>query len=151
MAKLMYAAVIRDDGDGGFWAEFPDLPGCFGYGDTKMECVTSASDALETHLAAMEADGIDIPDATDPADADGDVAWFYADTSTVELGGPSMMAADAARELGVSPARVSQLVADGRLDARRHGGMTLVTVESVRAYAATPRAPGRPRKELAPA
>ncbi len=148
MTKTMYAAVMRDDGEGGLWAEFPDLPGCYGYGDTAMECVRSASDALETHLAAMEEDGISLPEATDPDVEDGKVAWFYADTATVDLGAPSMTAADAARELGVTPARVSQLIADGRLDARRVGGTTLVTEESVGAYASTPRSPGRPKKEL---
>ena len=95
MTKRMYAAVIRDDGEGGFWAEFCDLPGCFGYGDTLVECAESASDALETHLAAMEEDGIGLPDAIEPSDADGTVAWFYADTSTVDLGAPSITAADA--------------------------------------------------------
>lgn len=148
MAKTLYAAVVRDDGEGGFWAEFPDLPGCYGHADTFLGCVSSASDGLETHLAAMEADGRPLPEATDPDAADGRVVWLYADTSTVDLGEPSMTAADAARELGVTPARVSQLIAAGRLDARRVGGMTLVTVGSVEAYAATPRAPGRPRRDL---
>jgi len=145
----MYAAIVRDGGEDGFWAEFPDLPGCYGYGDTLMECVESASDALETHLAAMKEGGKALPSATDPNESDGKVAWFYADTSSVDLGKPSITAADAARELGITPARVSQLIADGRLKARHVGGMTLVTEESVESYAATPRAPGRPRKELA--
>lgn len=149
MAKMMYCAVVRPDGEGGYWAEFPDLPGCFGQGQTVIECVGSASDGLETHLAAMEADGLAIPAATEVGACDGTTVWVYADTSTVALGAPSVTSAEAARRLGVSPARVSQLVADGRLDARRVGGMTLVTEESVEAYARTPRAAGRPRKEAA--
>ena len=77
--------------------------------------------------------------------------WLYADTSTVDLSGPSITAADAARELGVTPARVSQLIADGRLDARRVGSTALVSKSSMEAYSSTPRASGRPRKEHVPA
>ena len=112
-----------------------------------MECAESASNALETHLAAMEADGLALPVAHEPDETSGMVGWFYADTSTVDLGGPSMTAADAARELCVTPARVSQLIADGRLDARRVGGMTLVSEASVAAFASSPRSPGRPKRE----
>jgi hypothetical protein len=36
------------------------------------------------------------------------VAWLYADTSKAKIGAPSMTAAEAAQELGVAPARVSQ-------------------------------------------
>ena len=76
-----------------------------------MECAESASNALETHLAAMEADGLALPVAHEPDETGGMVGWFHADTSTVDLGGPSMTAADAAGELCVTPARVSQLIA----------------------------------------
>lgn len=75
------------------------------------------------------------------------VAWLYADTSKAKIGATSMTAAEAAQELGVTPARVSQLIADDRLDARRVGSMTLVSEASVAAYAATPRVSGRPRRE----
>lgn len=67
MTKAMYPALMRDGGEGGLWAEFRDLPGCFGYGATAIECVRSASDALETHLAAMEADGVALPPRPTPA------------------------------------------------------------------------------------
>lgn len=147
MTKTMYAAVIQSDGGDGLWARFPDLPGCFGYGESAVECAESASNALETHLAAMEADGLPLPEPSEPKKGAGTVAWFYADTSTVDLGEPSMTAAEAARALGVTPGRVSQLVADGRLEARRVGGATLVSERSVSMYASTPRSPGRPRKE----
>ena len=79
------------------------------------------------------------------------MVWLYADTSTVDLSGPSITAADAARELGLTPVRVSQLIADGRLDARRIGNTALVSKSSVEANASTPRASGRPRKEHVPA
>ena len=84
MTKAVYPAVIRED-DGWFWAEFPDLPGCFGQGGTLVECAKSASDVLVTHLSAMEYDGVELPEPTTPKVDDGMmVAWFYADTSELE-------------------------------------------------------------------
>ena len=53
MGKYIYGAVIRESDEGGFWAEVPDLPGCFGQGDTLMEAVESISNGMETHLAAV--------------------------------------------------------------------------------------------------
>lgn len=61
MTKHVYGAVIREDRDGGYWAEVPDLPECFGQGDDFMTAVESISDGVETHLAALESDGADIP------------------------------------------------------------------------------------------
>lgn len=59
------------------WAEFPDIVGCFGYGTILMECAEGASDALETHLAAMEADGVALPHACEPdVVVDGTVGWL---------------------------------------------------------------------------
>ena len=51
----------------------------------------------------------------------------------------SKTAVEAARELGVTPAQVSRLIADGRPDDRRIGGMTLVNEVSMAVCAATPR------------
>ena len=67
MTKTMYPTPMRDGGEGGLWAEFRDLPGCFGYGATAIECARSASDALETQLAAMVADGVAPPPRPTPA------------------------------------------------------------------------------------
>jgi predicted RNase H-like HicB family nuclease len=44
---------------------------------------------------------------------------------------PSMSAADAARALGVSTARVAQLCCDGKLDSWREGSCRMVSCESV--------------------
>lgn len=63
-----------------------------------------------------------------------------------ELGDiPAMTAADAARALGVSPARVSQLIADGALDSWRDGSRRMVSRASVDARIEYAPAPGRPR------
>lgn len=62
---------------------------------------------------------------------------------------PRMSASAAARELGVSPARVTAMIASGLLDGWRDGRNTYVTKASVNARKASPRNAGRPRKEAA--
>lgn len=150
MGKYVYGAVIRpDEEDGGYWAEVPDLPGCFGQGDSYMDAVESISDGVETHLAALAEDGLPIPKATVVSADDGDVVYVYANTDGFALGVPTMPAAEAARTLGVTKGRVSQLIASGRLVGERSADGTRVTIDSVEAYAAGDRAAGRPRKSAA--
>ena len=60
-----------------------------------------------------------------------------------------MTAADAARELGVSTARVSQLIGAGLLESWRDGTKRLVTRASVEARKAYGPRPGRPRRTQA--
>ena len=147
MGKYVYGAIIRPDEDGGFWAEVPDLPGCFGQGETFSETIDSIINGLETHLAYMAEDGMEIPPMSKVTADDGEVVYVYANPETVEVSGPAMTAADAARALGVTPGRVSQLIRAGKLKACRKGSMTLVDVASVESYAGTPRRAGRPARE----
>lgn len=54
-------------------------------------------------------------------------------------------AAEAARMLGVSAGRVSQMLASGQLEGWRDGHSSYVTLDSLRARMAAPREAGRPR------
>lgn len=146
MTKYVYGAVLRESEDGGWWAEVPDLPGCFGQGDSFMDAVASVSDGIETHLAALAEYDMPIPPAGPVKSADGEVVYVYADTDTVSLGEPCMSAAEAARALDVTPGRISQLLREGRLSGERTVDGTNVTVASVEAYQASRRGVGRPRK-----
>lgn len=143
--KYIFGAVVRpDEEDGGFWVEVPDLPGCYGQGETFMDAVRSISDGVETHVAAILEDGGQVPSPTQVRADDGEVVYVYADPGTVELGEPSYTASEAADILGVTSGRVSQLISAGKLKARREGRSTWVTIASVEAYKAAPRKPGRP-------
>lgn len=62
---VVYPAIIHDDADG-LWAEFPDLPGCFTQGDTQIELLTNASEAIECFLLGLLEDGEKLPIATPP-------------------------------------------------------------------------------------
>ena len=83
MAKYVYVAVISDD-DGKFMVEFPDLENCFTEGDTLVEAVALAEDALGMVLAEYEDQQKPLPVST-PMEAvehnEGDiVTLIYADT-----------------------------------------------------------------------
>ncbi len=48
--KIMYPAIFHAEEDGGFWCEFPDLPGCSTQGDTETEVYANAVETMEMHL-----------------------------------------------------------------------------------------------------
>ena len=51
MSKQYYPAVFHISEDvGGYWAEFPDLPGCFSQGDTLEETLENSKEALGLYL-----------------------------------------------------------------------------------------------------
>ena len=56
MSKIFYPAIFHADKDGGFWIEFPDLPGCFTEGDTIEESMTMAEEALELYIYTAKED-----------------------------------------------------------------------------------------------
>lgn len=146
MGKYVYGAIIRPSDDGEFWAEVPDLPGCFGQGTSFMDAVESISDGIETHLAALAECDMPIPPSKPISSDDGEAVYVYANTDGFKLGVPTVSAAEAARMLGVTPGRVSQLISEGRLVAQRSAEGTQVTLESIKTLKASPRKAGRPKK-----
>ena len=51
MSKIYYPAVFHTDKKaGGYWVEFPDLPGCVTEGDNDIEAMEMAKDALSLWL-----------------------------------------------------------------------------------------------------
>ena len=51
MTKIYYPAVFHVAEDvGGYWIEFPDLPGCFSQGSNDVEAMEMAKDALSLWL-----------------------------------------------------------------------------------------------------
>jgi len=48
--KIIYPAIFHAEEDGGFWVEFPDLPGCSTQGDTETEAYANAVEAMELYL-----------------------------------------------------------------------------------------------------
>lgn len=48
-----YPAIFTFE-DGGYYATFPDLEGCFSQGDTEREAIENAKEALELYLEPTE-------------------------------------------------------------------------------------------------
>jgi predicted RNase H-like HicB family nuclease len=55
--------IILRPGEDGYWiAECPSLPGCISQGKTKEEAITNIKEAIKGYIAALEEDGLPIPD-----------------------------------------------------------------------------------------
>ena len=61
MLNLTYLAVLEPGSDGSYSVSFPDLPGCFSYGDNLTEAQRMAEEAASLHVYGMELDGDEIP------------------------------------------------------------------------------------------
>jgi predicted RNase H-like HicB family nuclease len=50
-------------GEDGYWvAECPSLPGCISQGQTKTEAVANIREAVQAYIAALEDDGLPVPE-----------------------------------------------------------------------------------------
>jgi len=49
-AKATYKAVVHEEAEGGYWAEVPDLPGCFTQGETLDALYQNLIEAIACHL-----------------------------------------------------------------------------------------------------
>jgi predicted RNase H-like HicB family nuclease len=56
------AMVVHQAEEGGFWASFPELPGCFTQGATLDELRAHATEAVTGHLAALREAGHPLPE-----------------------------------------------------------------------------------------
>lgn len=61
MLNLTHLAVLEPGEDGSYSISFPDLPGCFSYGDNLAEAQRMAKEAASLHVYGMERDGDEIP------------------------------------------------------------------------------------------
>lgn len=57
-----YTIVVEPEESGGYFVTVPALPGCFTRGRTLEECQTRAAEAIEVHIAGLEADGEVVPE-----------------------------------------------------------------------------------------
>lgn len=55
--------VIIYPGEDGLWvAECPSLPGCISQGASKEEAIENIKEAIEAYAAALQEDGIPVPE-----------------------------------------------------------------------------------------
>jgi predicted RNase H-like HicB family nuclease len=58
---MEYVLVIHEAEEGGYWAEFPALPGCYTQAETIDEVIKRAPEAVESHVQALREDGQEVP------------------------------------------------------------------------------------------
>ena len=61
MLTLTYLALLEPGDDGTYSISFPDLPGCFSYGENFTQAQMMAAEAASLHVYGLEMDGEDIP------------------------------------------------------------------------------------------
>ncbi|OGO65609.1 MAG: hypothetical protein A2Z45_03705 [Chloroflexi bacterium RBG_19FT_COMBO_55_16] len=55
--------IILFRGEDGYWvAECPSLPGCISQGKTREEAIKNIREAIQGYIAALEEDGLEIPE-----------------------------------------------------------------------------------------
>ena len=118
-------------------------------GDDFKDVCESAADWLQLELEHRAIHGMPFPDATfdnEPRNGGRNVVIAVnAGVDTV----PKVLPSEAARMLGVSPGRVTQMMDSGQLEWFEDAGRKWVTVYSVEARLSEQPKAGRPRKEAA--
>lgn len=61
-----YSIVVEEEEAGGYFVTVPALPGCFTRGETVEECRVRAVEAIEVHIAGLQADGELVPEELEP-------------------------------------------------------------------------------------
>lgn len=140
----VYEFEVFQDGD--MYLAFPfDMAGGT-QGETLEEVCRMAADWLQTELEYRAMNDEVLPNATfgnKPAHG-GQTLIIAVDASKETV--KKVSASDAARMLGVSPGRVTQMINAGLLQAFKDGHKTWVTVDSVNARLESAPKPGRPKK-----
>ena len=62
----IYPALLEPQPEGGYTVTFPDLAGCITEGDTIQEAMEMAGNALDSHLSALHANRLPVPEPGDP-------------------------------------------------------------------------------------
>ena len=62
LGGAMRYVVIVEEGDNGFGAYVPDLPGCVAVGETREEVRRLIREAVELHLEGIREEGLPVPE-----------------------------------------------------------------------------------------
>lgn len=58
---MRYTIILEQEGDGGFVATVPALPGCVSQGDTRDEAIANIREAAELYIDDCVASGDPVP------------------------------------------------------------------------------------------
>ena len=144
MNRFTYEAVIEKS-ESGYTAYFPQIPDAFTQGKTRNETIENASDVLALVVGGLVDDGKPLPKFKRVVECVS-ISIVLTDEDIEALKYFSLC--QAAEELDVSPARITQLITSGKLHAKYFGGTRMVSIASVNNYKKSPRKAGRPPKKI---
>lgn len=140
--NFTYDAIIEHD-ECGYSVSFPQLPEAFTFGETREEACKNAAEVLRLILAERIEDGTDLPKQNRVAE----VVCVNVSVNSEDIEKSKCYTVDqAAKCLGVSAGRVSQLANDGKLQAITFGKKRMITIASVNKRKQNPPVAHRPKK-----
>ena len=145
--RYTYPVLVIEDELGGYCTYLNDFDQVT-QGDNIAEAIEMGADLLEIMLDDYLQLDKPLPKPTYPTEHEGLLVAISVDVNT-ERG--LLTTRMAAIELGVSDARVRQMVCSGQLASKKIGRDNYVYLWSIRERQANPPRPGRPRKKAAPA
>lgn len=87
--KIVYPAIIERDEEA-MYATFPDLEGCFTYGDTIEELMDNAKEALSGYILSLIDNNVQVPAPSDPTTLtippQGYIAFIQSEINPAEIG-----------------------------------------------------------------
>lgn len=144
--RYIYPAVFEHNELGGYSVWFPDLPECHTDGDDLEDAADMAAEAMSLVIESYidHARSLPKPSLTFRPDGGALLAFVSCEVDTSDR---LVSARSAAELLGVSDARVRQLIGSGRLQGKKQGRDNFVYLWSVKARLAAPRLAGRPARQ----
>ena len=67
---MKFRILIKQDKDGVFVSEVPELPGCISQGKTRDDSITNIKDAISGYMASLRKHGDPIPPSIDEETVD---------------------------------------------------------------------------------
>ena len=146
--RFNYPGYFEPNELDGYSVWFPDLPECHTDGDNLDDAVNMAAEALELVIESYIENGRVLPEPSLDARVPEGARELLVSVD-VDSENRLVTARDAARMLGVSDARVRQLILKGALLARKQAGVNFVYLRSVLDRLQEAPAGGRPRSASA--
>ena len=66
--SLSEYTVVIEEGNGGYGAYVPELPGCVAVADTRTEAVQMIHEAIEFHIEGLREEGMEVPEPRSTAE-----------------------------------------------------------------------------------
>ncbi len=141
----VYELEISSAEEGGYLVTSFDMEGATS-GATLQEAYQYGADWLRAHLEHCEMHQLPVPAATygNAPRNGGTVAVFVVIAGIETI--PRVSLAEAARRLGVTPGRITQMLANNLLESFEADGRKWITVHSIEARLAEQPKAGRPKK-----